>query len=154
MTAEEIKALWAKRAAVRRKEELKEERKAGLKLNLRLQRRAQGLKHRKRTLHFRWKWVGKGERIKHRLYLCHGGRTIAAWPTGSAEHEDLRALIDTKMFVQKGEINPLSRDQRKIMSMARRLREALVSLEDGPEERASLGSAGTWTSTANLGYSA
>lgn len=76
------------------------------------------------VLHFIWKG--------YRLTLCLGGTVIAAWPQGDADGRAL-GLVQTKMIGEH--IEPLSRDQRKIRSLALRLREALVKAEDGPRRK-------------------
>jgi len=124
-----LKRLWAERAAERQE---KAERRDRARMKRERKMRAQGLKTpgaRKRVLHFRWKLTGAGEKLDYRLYLCYGGVTVAAWPTSS---EPLLHLVQTKMLGKDDKWNYLSKDQRKIMSMVRRLRKALVSLEDGP----------------------
>jgi hypothetical protein len=80
-------------------------------------------RRRPRVLHFRWK--------KFRLTLCLGGTAIAAWP--GADEDDMRALVQTKMI--DGHYDKLSHDQRKIRSMALRLRAALVKAEEGPRRK-------------------
>jgi hypothetical protein len=134
-----LKRRWAERATERQK-------KAGKRDWTRKKRerkmRAQGLKTpraRKRVLHFRFKWTGKGDKLKHRLYLCYGGITVAAWPLSPLVEEPIMALIKTKMLGKGNELideeghwSTLCRDQRKIMTLVRRLRKALLMLEDGP----------------------
>lgn len=126
-----LKQQWAERAT---KRQAKAERLKRARIKRERQMRAQGMTinpTRKRTLHFRWKYTGKGGKLNLRLYLCHGGRTIAAWPTGA--EDPIRPLVQTKMIVEhESFMKNLSCDHRKVMSMARRLRKALVALEDGP----------------------
>jgi hypothetical protein len=135
----ELKRLWAERAAERQE---KAQRLDRARMKRERKMRTQGLKTpgaRKRVLHFRFKWTGGIGKLQERLYLCYGGITVAAWPLSPLVEEPIMALIKTKMLGKGNELidedgnwNTLCRDQRKIMSMVRRLRKALVSLEDGP----------------------
>jgi hypothetical protein len=86
----------------------------------------------RRVIHFRWKWTGKGEKIKHCLTLCYGGTVIAAWPTSDPDY--MRALVVTRMMGKLGYPH-LSSDQRKVRSMMLRLQAALLAAEDGPRHR-------------------
>jgi hypothetical protein len=87
---------------------------------------AKGIKKvgRERKLHFVWK---KGSR----LTLCLGGTAVAAWP--GADDGYALALVQTKMVGEH--IEPLSSDQGKVRAMALRLREALMSAEEGPRRK-------------------